>query len=125
MAITLRQELNEIISELKEVISNNNLNISNDILFSEGCGFLRGRYASQRWQVNSNSVPTLLDERNKPPFVPATSNFNKPKLSKKQIEILKKKKFSDFEINNMTFDEVGRHIEQYFEYIKLMKGAKK
>lgn len=41
------EDLNTIIQNLQTVSSKNDLNISDDVLFSEACSFLRGVYASK------------------------------------------------------------------------------
>jgi len=113
-----KKRLSQIINDLVEVVGEKGFKVSNEVILEQACTYERGEianqnksnYTSQKQESNTNSAP---------------ASFNKPNLSSKQIKILKKQKFTDEQISKMSFEDVSKNIENYFDYIKKIKGGLK
>ena len=92
----MKHELNQIIKELKEVVNDQDLRITDDCLFVQACSFLRGVLASnarKSYQKPSNSVlepsQKQIDFLNKHKVKIPKTKKEATKLIKDYIENLK------------------------------------
>lgn len=102
----MTKELDQIIDGLKEIIKLKNLKVSDEVLFSEACSFLRGQYASQN---KNNFKPQIRND-----FSSSNSkDSNRENLppTEKQIKILNESKHKI----PKTRGEATKIIKEYFE----------
>ncbi len=100
----MKQELLKIIEELRDVIKQQQMNISDDVLFRESCTFLRGILA-QRAKETSNPIRYTEKDRKIP-----------EKATEPQIDLLYRLN-ADFNAETIT-------KKQAFELIKKLKEEK-
>lgn len=106
------EELNTIIQNLETVSSKNNLNISDDVLFSEACSFLRGVYASKN-KFNSQGERAT---HNASEFKSNKRNIGNPDTSSPTVKQLKFLKEHGYDGNPpKTRKEASQLISDYIE----------
>jgi hypothetical protein len=90
----MNQQLIKIIEELRGVIAQQQMNISDDILFTQACSFVRGELASQSRnpfnQIKQEQSKTYYKPSEQTVMTPAQENFikaNEKKLIEKGFDI--------------------------------------
>jgi len=80
----MKHELLLIIKDLTDIKLDYKLNISDECIFEQACGFLRGAYANNKFSLNkevsqtSNSGKGFSKTSNKSSFSPSLNPSNKP-----------------------------------------------
>lgn len=104
-----KQNINNLIQtieDLKEVLSNQNLKVSDEVLFRESCTFIRGSLANEsKSQKSSHGEPVGKEVGRFSPSI-------------KQYKILVGAGLSKEQINKMSKLEVSKVIGEYLKNLK-------
>lgn len=85
----MEQKLIKLITSLRNVIKAEELNISDNTLFSEACSFLRGEFAGQN-RFPKHLIPESLTPQPTAPYVQRTTQKPLNSPTDKQLGLLRK-----------------------------------